>query len=138
MTGRPRLRAILWELPQDLLGALTYASERLRGRIVRVEREGERIVVESTGTGISLGHFVFWSRQTNRWHFMDERNRRHELGHARQSALLGPLYLPIVGVPSSARAIYAMLHREVTGRRWEHYYDGFPERWADELGGVER
>lgn len=134
----PRLRSLLWELPQNVLGLATLASEALGGRIVRIEREGGRLVVESTGTGISLGHFVFWSRRSNRWHLMDARNRAHELGHAKQSALLGPLYLPVVGVPSSARAVYALLFREVTGRRWDRYYDGYPERWADRLGGVDR
>lgn len=134
----PRLRSVLWELPQDLLGAAALAGEAVSGRIVAIEVEDGRLVIESTGTGVSLGHFVFWSRRDNRWHLMDERNRAHELGHAKQSALLGPLYLPIVGVPSVGRAVYAMLFREVTGARWTRYYEGFPERWADELGGVDR
>jgi hypothetical protein len=134
----PRLRSIVWELPQNVLGVLTYASERLRGRVVAVERAGERLVVETEGTAISLGHLVFWSRQSSRWHDLDERNRLHELGHAKQSAMLGPLYLPVVGLPSTARAAYALAYREVTGRKWGGYYAGFPERWADELGGVRR
>lgn len=132
------LRAIAWELPQDLLGALCYASERVRGRVLQTERESDRFVVETAGTAISLGHVVFWSRRSSRWHDLDERNRRHELGHAEQSRLLGPLYLPIVGIASSARAVYAFAYRELTGRKWHGYYAGFPERWADELGGVTR
>lgn len=132
------LFALAWELPQDVLGALLYASERLRGRVVQTERESDRFVVETKGTAISLGHVVFWSQRSSRWHALDARNRRHELGHAEQSRMLGPLYLPVVGVPSSARALYAVAYREVTGRRWERYYRGFPERWADELGGVAR
>jgi hypothetical protein len=132
------LRAIAWELPQDVLGALLYVSERIRGRVLRTERESDRFVVETTGTAISLGHVVFWSQRSSRWHDLDARNRRHELGHAEQSRLLGPLYLPAVGVPSTARAIYAFAYREATGRKWDGYYRGFPERWADELGGVTR
>jgi hypothetical protein len=138
MKRRARPWAVLWELPQNALGVLTFASERLRGRVVRVERVDGRFVVETTGTAISLGHLVFWSRRSSRWHDLDERNRQHELGHAVQSRMLGPLYLPVVGVPSTARAMYALGYREVTGRKWTGYYDGFPERWADELGGVQR
>ena len=52
--------------------------------------------------------------------------------------MLGPLYLPVVGLPSISRAAYALVYREVTGRQWTRYYDGFPEDWADRLGGVQR
>ena len=48
------------------------------------------------------------------------------------------LYLPVVGLPSISRAGYALVYREVTGRQWTRYYEGFPERWADRLGGVSR
>lgn len=55
-----------------------------------------------------------------------------------QSRMLGWLYLPVVGLPSISRAAYALLYREVTGRQWTGYYDGYPENWADRLGGVQR
>ena len=127
-----------WEAPQTLLGGALLAIEKLRGRVVKIEREEGRLVVESRGTGISLGHVVFWCRENNRWHELDERNRAHELGHTKQSRMLGWLYLPLVGVPSISRAAYALLYREVTGKSWTHYYDGYPEDWADRLGGVTR
>lgn len=130
--------SLLWEAPQTALGVVMLGAEAARGRILRIEVEGGRLVVESRGTGISLGYVVFWSRADSRWHRLDLRNRAHELGHAEQSRLLGWLYLSIVGVPSMSRAAYALLYREVTGRRWDGYYDGFPENWADRLGGVER
>lgn len=130
--------SLVWEGPQTALGAVVLAVEAARGRIVQVEVEGGRLVVESTGTGISLGHIVFWSRENSRWHDLDIRNRAHELGHTRQSRTLGWLYLPVVGLPSISRAAYALVFREVTGRQWSHYYDGYPENWADRLGGVRR
>lgn len=138
LADRLSFRSLVWELPQTILGGLLFASERTRGHVLRVEREKDRLVIETTGTAVSLGHVVFWSRCSSRWHSLDERNRAHELGHAHQSRLLGPLYLPIVGVPSSARAAFAFGYREVTGKRWDGYYRGFPERWADQLGGVAR
>src|SRR6185369_10455986 len=86
----------------------------------------------------SLGYFVFYSRGEGRYFVLDERIRDHEWGHSFQSRLLGPLYLPLVGVPSIARVLYAVVFREVTGRRWEGYFDAYPEDWADRLGGVVR
>jgi hypothetical protein len=129
---------LAWEAPQTALGVAMLGAEAARKRIVQIEVEDGRLVVESSGTGISLGHVVFWSRENSRWHDLDLRNRAHELGHTRQSRLLGWLYLPIVGLPSISRAGFALLYREVTGRPWTRYYEGFPENWADRLGGVDR
>ena len=95
---------MLWELPQTVLGMLLLGLERARGRVVASERREGRWVVETSGTAISLGYVVLWSRRSSRWHDLDERNREHEWGHTRQSRLLGPLYLPAGGVPSSAIA----------------------------------
>jgi hypothetical protein len=130
--------SLVWEGPQTALGAAMLAVEAARKRIVHVEVEDGRLVVESKGTGISLGHIVFWSRENSRWHDLDVRNRAHELGHTRQSRMLGWLYLPVVGLPSISRAAYALVYRELTGRQWTRYYDGYPENWADRLGGVRR
>lgn len=130
--------SLAWEAPQGALGLAMLLAERARNRVVRVEVENGRILVESKGTGISLGHLVFWTREGSRWQDLDLRNRAHELGHAKQSRMLGWLYLPLVGLPSISRAAYALVYREVTGRQWTGYYDGYPENWADRLGGVQR
>ena len=133
-----RILSLAWEAPQTALGVAMLGVEAARRRIVQLEVEDGRLVVESRGTGVSLGHVVFWSRENSRWHDLDLRNRAHELGHTRQSRLLGPLYLPVVGLPSISRAAYALAYREMTGQPWNGYYDGYPERWADRLGGVQR
>ena len=130
--------SLAWEAPQTALGAAMLAAEAARKRIVKIEVEDGRLVVESKGTGISLGHVVFWSRESSRWHDLDMRNRAHELGHTKQSRMLGWLYLPVIGLPSISRAVYALLYRELTGKQWTRYYDGYPEKWADRLGGVVR
>ncbi len=126
----------MWEAPQSVLGLAMLGAEAARKRIVGIELEDGRLVVESVGTGISLGHVVFWCRESNRWHDLDLRNRAHELGHTKQSRMLGWLYLPVIGLPSISRAAYALLYYEVTGRPWTRYYEGYPEKWADRLGGV--
>jgi len=133
-----RILSLAWEAPQTALGAAMLGAEAARKRIVHVEIEDGRLVVESKGTGISLGHIVFWSQENSRWHDLDLRNRAHELGHTKQSRLLGWLYLPLVGLPSISRAAYALAYRETTGDQWTGYYDGYPENWADRLGGVIR
>lgn len=132
------LLSLAWEAPQTLLGAAYLGVEAFRDRVVALELEDGRLLVESTGTGLSLGHVVFWTREHNRWQLLDDSNRFHELGHTKQSRLLGWLYLPLVGVPSISRAAYALLYRELTGRIWTRYYEGYPEKWADRLGGVAR
>ena len=128
--------SLAWEAPQTLLGVAMLGAEAARKRIVKVEVEDGRLVVQSKGTGVSLGHIVFWTLECNRWHELDERNRAHELGHCGQSRMLGWLYLPLVGLPSISRAAYALIYREVTGKPWTRYYEGYPEKWADHIGGV--
>ena len=127
-----------WELPQNVLGLALYGAERAFGTLQSVEHEHGRVFVRSRLSAVSLGHFVFWTTGENRWFLHDRHTRAHEYGHTFQSRILGPLYLPLVGVPSVLRVLYAIAHRELTGERWLGYFDGYPERWADELGGVDR
>jgi hypothetical protein len=128
-----------WELPQTAMGAGFFAWFAARRAIRAVRFERGRVFVEIRTIGaISLGLFVFFTERDNRYVPVGRENRDHEYGHALQSRLLGPLYLPIVGVASETRVLYAFLHRELTGRRWAGYYDGFPENWADRLGDVDR
>ncbi len=134
----PPLPHLLWELPQSTLGAALYALVHLTGRARSVARRERRWLVESPGLAISLGHFVFWCEGTSPFAFLDPATRDHEWGHTFQSRALGPLYLPVVGLASSARVAYAVAYRAATGRRWRGYFDGFPEAQADRLGGVDR
>jgi hypothetical protein len=129
----------LWELPQNTLGLALWGIERALGTAVDSERQDGRRMIESKLNAVSLGHFVFWCRaRESRYFVLDDRTRAHEFGHTFQSRWLGPLYLPLVGVPSVMRVLYAVAYREVTGKRWTGYFDGYPEAWADRLGGVQR
>jgi hypothetical protein len=127
-----------WELPQNLLGAANLLVQKGAGNVRGIEHDRGRLMVELVGDGaVSLGYFVFFSTHDNRFVPAGAENRDHELGHSVQSRLLGPLYLPIVGVPSVARVAYAVAYRTVTGKRWGGYYSGWPEKSADRLGGVD-
>jgi len=126
----------MWELPQTLLGLMVYAILKNKHRIVRIEKEKHRLYLETINTGVSLGLFIFWTPAGNRFWYLKNDCRMHEFGHARQSVRLGPLYLLIVGIPSLSRVFYRWLYRKFMGRNWQKYYFGFPENWADGLGGV--
>lgn len=128
--------SILWELPQNALGALLLGAVTLGKQAQQISREHGRWFVQTPGLGISLGLFVFSSRGGNRWFRPDPLMKRHEYGHTFQSRRLGPLYLPLVGVPSVLRVAYAMAYREITGTKWRGYYAGYPERGADHHGGI--
>ena len=140
------LRHVSWELPQTLLGVLLFAVVKAADRNARTFRAPSATLVTRTtvlGGGVSLGMFLFsfdYERRFGRKLVAaQQRMEAHELGHARQSCFLGPLYLPFVGLPSISRATLFKLAR-AAGRpiRSDHYYRGYPEAWADRLGGVQR
>ena len=121
---------LLWEEPQSLLGALLLAIRWLFGNVVGIEWDRRRLFVESHGGCVSLGLFVFFN--------CGRTVRDHEYGHTFQSRWFGPLYLLVVGIPSVSRVFYGRLYHKWTGRYWNGYFDGWPEKQADRLGGVQR
>lgn len=130
----------IWQLPQHLLALLIKAILQLAGRIDTIERDETMpgnlfITINMPSWGVSLGRYIFLDIAYGAI------DRRHEQGHSRQSQYLGPLYLLVVGVPS---AVFNNLwdrwfHKGWTAQeRITWYYNRFPERWADKLGGVKR
>jgi len=107
------LLLVLWLQPEDAYdfeGAKLYYATRMRGGISL----GRHIVVRSYMQDLT-GNYV-----------------RHELGHTKQSRMLGPLYLIVIGLPS---LLWAAWWHEGRNRS---YYSFYTERWADALGGVNR
>lgn len=112
----------LWQLPQNLLGLLLRAI--YKGK----DSTYNEVLVRRTTTmkgGISLGKYII----VNQW--ANKKTIAHEYGHCKQSLLLGPLYLLVIGLPSISHAAFCKCKNH-------SYYDFFPEKWADKLGGVER
>lgn len=134
----PLLLVILfvWELPQNVLGIIYLLRKTMSGSVISRSFERGRLFVHVTRGAVSLGFFIFWCDRGDRYFHLDERNKEHEYGHSIQSRLLGPLYLPMVGVPSVGRVVYARRFYRRHGAAWSGYYNGFPEKWADKLGGV--
>ena len=67
---------------------------------------------------------------------MEELSRRllvHEYGHTIQSLILGPLYLIVVGIPSTLWGFLPSLNQK---RKKEglSYFSFFTEKWANYLG----
>jgi len=126
----------IWELPQNLLGMIVLAVMKSNKKIVHVELNGHRYLIETPKTGVSLGWFIFWTPSGNRYSHLTNDCLMHEYGHTLQSVMLGPFYLIVVGVPSLMRVAYSRWYYKKRGKKWKNYFNGFPENWADKLGGV--
>ena len=115
----------IWQLPQNLLGWLLMQMMS-PGKTYLFH--GAKVLLSARmWGGISLGRYIILSDQ------MDHPvHARHEWGHTRQSRMLGPLYLPVVGLPSLLWAIWWKPGRKVG------YYAFYTEKWADRLAGIRR
>ncbi len=93
-------------------------------------------------SSVSLGLFVF---VTNEPYFyeklkddytMEDLSQRllvHEYGHAIQSLILGPLYLIVMGIPSTLWGFLPYCNRKRKNKRIS-YFSFFTEKWANYLG----
>ena len=79
-------------------------------------------------SSVSLGLFVF---VTSEPFFFD--HLVHEYGHTIQSLILGPLYLIVIGIPSTLWGFLPSLNNK---RKTEglSYFSFFTEKWANVLG----
>ena len=117
----------IWQMPQNLLGLVLVAI--LQPEDV-YDFEGVRFYYASRMSGgISLGRYIIVRDVLKDY---TGRTERHELGHSRQSRVLGWLYLPVIGLPS---LLWAVWWNEDRNRS---YYSFYTERWADILGGIDR
>ena len=121
----------LWQLPQNIVGALLLLYFRFRSDVKEgVYRDVNVYFSNAMRGGISLGRYIFF----NQGCVVPEQDLAHEFGHCFQSRKLGWLYLFVVGIPS---IIHAASYRyncfDPHG-----YYRYWCEAWADRLGGVKR
>jgi hypothetical protein len=118
------LYAILWawQMPQHLLGLFLVW---MFGYESKYEHRGSVIhVCRTFPSAISLGRYIIVNK--------DEPVKvAHECGHSAQSRILGPLYFITIGIWSGIRSLFRLYKKG-------HYYDSFPEDWADRLGGVKK
>lgn len=118
---------LTWGLPQTLLGFILYLKN------LRRPRERYRLCINThwkKSGGISLGLFIFTPEaQTVNY----EKIRVHEYGHTVQSLILGPLYLPFIGIISYTWANLPYFRRLRKEKRIP-YTACFVEAWASRLG----
>lgn len=129
----------VWQLPQHLVALvikLIYKKE------ISYTTKYDNIPIyiipswDNWGAGISLGNYIFLAPI-----HCSDMTVRHEYGHSKQSKMLGWLYLIIVGFTSAVcnNLVDRLFHKKWDNRkRYEWYYKRFPEKWADNLGGVKR
>ena len=116
-----KLALYVWQLPQNLLG---WGIKT----VLRLKNEGNGIYHWKAWSGLSLGDYIFVNARAS------DLMIRHEAGHRRQSVILGPLYLLVVGLPS---LVWASLKRAGLFKDRD-YYSFYTERWADRLAWIER
>ena len=128
----------IWQLPQNLLGLALiayYKPERLHVLDNGVE---VHFATRMKG-GISLGKYSLVNtchyRKTLEETIKRDTVRHEAIGHAKQSRMFGPLYLPIVGIQSIC---WAGLYGTVIKPTTNGYYKFWTEKWSDKLAGVER
>ena len=117
-----------WCLPQNILGLFVFIFTKIQ-RAKSEPHRGAMVTRWRYSSGVSLGQFIFVSKNAG------EPTIKHEYGHTRQSMLLGPLYLLVIGLPS---IIWAGCFDNYRQKHNKSYYDFYTESWADKLGSVER
>ncbi len=122
-----------WGVVQNTIALLLFAFLKLKDPKRDVYFFHGAIVTEwKKRSSMALGMFIFLGH-----HGIDNYSIRiltHEYGHTIQSLILGPLYLPIIGIPS-----FLWANEPRCGRRWRQhvcsYYAFYTERWANAEGG---
>lgn len=119
-----QILSYIWQLPQNILGLIVY--HYYKGyEVCTKETCGDGIKCKLSSKmrgGITLGNYIVLN---------NIKSLRHELGHTKQSKILGPLYLLVIGLPS---IIHAWLHKKMCNNK--DYYHFYTEKWANKLMGI--
>lgn len=115
---------VLWGFPQTMVGLAIRLA--LRGPRKRYAYRTAFVTEWSIDEGLCLGLFIFVPQNCTRALLA------HEYGHTIQSLILGPLYLPIVVLPSLVWAGLPRLQNYRSSHRYS-YYRFYTERWANLL-----
>lgn len=79
-------------------------------------------------SAISLGDYLFVNPMSS------QKSIQHECGHSKQSDILSPLYLIVIGIPSLLHNIVHYLCSKI-GIKW-NYYSFYTESQANKLVGI--
>ncbi len=128
-----------WGCLQTFLGFLQFIFEI---KAKHFWYHGALITVWNKPSSVSLGLFVFvtgapyFYEKLKDTYSKEELKKRllvHEYGHTIQSLILGPLYLMVMGIPSTLWGFLPGLQKK---RREQQisYFSFFTEKWANILG----
>jgi hypothetical protein len=128
----------VWQFPQNLVGFLLTRKYYMKSSRTTLDGRVTIYFKPFFRSGVSLGDYII----LDKWYVGRDcvKTVCHEHGHQKQSMILGWFYLPLVGLPSILGNIWDRLfHKKWTNQRREKwYYNRYPEKWADLLGGVIR
>lgn len=123
----------LWQLPQNVCG-LVWRLLNVNNTIALIATKesndvGAKVyLMKNSSGGVTLGKYIFITQN-----FKDqEAVIKHECGHMKQSKILGPLYLIIIGLPSISHALLNTLIG-CCKKHKEGYYHFYTEKWANKL-----
>ena len=118
----------LWQFPQNML-ALCIEGVLCEAAYREGEADGNTIIVNIVlPSAMSLGDYLFVNPMSS------QKSIQHECGHSKQSDILGPLYLIVIGIPSLLHNIVHYLCSKI-GIKWK-YYSFYTEYWANKLVGI--
>ena len=128
-----------WGVLQSTLGLFIFLLH-IRSR--HYFYHGAVITEWNDKSSVSLGMFVFITKEPYFYdklkseYTVEELSRRllvHEYGHTIQSLILGPLYLIVVGIPSTLWGFLPSFNRKRKNEGLS-YFSFFTEKWANYLG----
>lgn len=128
----------IWQMPQNIIGFILS-----RTGVKFPDTDGTAFYYRKHffRSAVSLGDYIIVDVcYLGKRKSVMYRTVRHEHGHQLQSKMLGPLYLLVIGIPSlCGNIIDRVFHSSWSRERRNRWYYSQPwEKWADELGEVDR
>jgi len=121
---------ILWEFPQLMLSVLCLFCCWLIDDIFRIQYDKKnkvfKVLLCEQKRPFSLGIFIFLPDSYTPMSVYE-----HELGHSKQSTVLGPFYFLVVCIPS---VIWSYIRNKYD----KDYYTFYTEKWADKYNNIRR
>ena len=134
-----RIIQATWGALQTMLGLLVFLAHR---KYRHFEYHGAVVTEWDKPSSVSLGMFVFVTKEPFFYERLkdsfskEELTQRllvHEYGHTIQSLILGPLYLILMGIPSTLWGFLPGFNKMRRDKQIS-YFAFFTEKWANSLG----
>lgn len=133
------LLQLTWGIIQTILGLIVF--------IFNVKNKhyfynGAIVTEWKSKSSVSLGLFVFITKEPYFCDKLEDKYTKddlynkllvHEYGHTIQSLILGPLYLIVMGIPSTLW-VFLPYYNNLRKNKNVSYFSFFTERWANYLG----